>query len=84
MNQDLEHQDFNDGAGGDWIFLVMTKEIKHETYLAYLGSMLGTGSWITIGLFLLAAVGAGGFVLIRKKRATVKTDEPITEETDEA
>ena len=83
VNQDAEKQDFNEGAGGDWIHLVMCKEIKYESTLAYLGSMLGTGSWVTIGIFLFAAMSVGGFILIRKKRATVKTDETINEETEE-
>ena len=60
----------------------MTREIKLNSSVAYLGSMLGTGSLVTIGISLFAAVSVGVFIIIRKKRATVKTDETINEETE--
>ena len=83
VNQDLEKQDVNQRAGGDYIYLVMTREIKLNSSVAYLGSMLGTGSLVTIGIFLFAAVSVGVFIIIRKKCTTVKSDESINKETEE-
>ena len=68
VNQDAEKQDVNQRAGGDYIYLVMTREIKLNSSMAYLGSMLGTGSIVAIGLFLLLAGGAFGYVKFKKKR----------------
>ena len=83
LNQDLKNQDFNDGAGGDWIFLIKCTESKYEMALAYLGSMLGTGSVAVIGLFLAAAAGAIIYVKLKKKRVAVTVGEATDEETGE-
>ena len=70
VNQDAEKQDVNQRAGGDYIYLVMTREIKMNSSTAYLGSMLGTGSVLVVGLFLAAAAGAVIYVKLKKKRET--------------
>ncbi len=68
FNQDYKNQDFNDGAGGDWIFLIMYSEGIYAPNSIYIGSMLGTGSIAVIGLFLAAAAGAIIYVKLKKKR----------------
>ena len=83
VNQDLEKQDVNQRAGGDYIYLVMTREIKLNSSMAYLGSMLGTGSIAVIGLFLAAAAGAIICVKLKKKRVAVTVGEATDEETGE-
>ena len=65
-NQNAVAQDVNESAGGDYIYLIKCYEVKSN--MAFLGSMLGSGSLITIGIFLLAAVSVGGFIVIKKKR----------------
>ena len=82
INQDADKQDFNEGAGGDYIYLVTTKEIVHEMQIAYLGSMLGTGSYVVIGLFLAAAAGAVVCVKLKKKHETTKNKDIIEGETE--
>lgn len=74
VNQDAEKQDVNQRAGGDYIYLVMTREIKMNSSMAYLGSMLGTGSIAVIGLFLAAATGAIIYVKLKKKRESQSVD----------
>ena len=75
VNQDAEKQDVNQRAGGDYIYLVMTREIKTNSQLAYLGSMLGTGSVAVIGLFLIAAAGAIIYVKLKKKCESQNVDK---------
>ena len=58
-------------------------ESKYEMALAYLGSMLGTGSVAVIGLFLAAAAGAIIYVKLKKKRVAVTVGEATDEETGE-
>ena len=48
--------------------------MKFENQLYYLGSMLGTGSIVVIGLFLVAAVGATVYVKRKKKRENIITE----------
>lgn len=67
INQDADKQDFNEGAGGDYIYLVTTKEVVYEMQLAYLGSMLGTGSYAVVALFLAAAAVAIIYVKLNIK-----------------
>ena len=74
VNQDLEKQDVNQRAGGDYIYLVMTREIKLNSSIAYLGSILGTGSVAVIGMFLIAAAGAVIYVKLKKKRESQSVD----------
>ena len=70
INQNFKNQDFNDGAGGDWIFLIKCSESIYAPNSIYIGSMLGTGSVAVIGLFLAAAAGASIYVKLKKKRET--------------
>ena len=51
-----------------------------KSEMMYLGSMLGTGSIVTIGIFLLAAISVAGFVIIRKKREAKNAVNPLQEE----
>ena len=74
LNQNGSKQDMNQGAAGDYIYLVMTRELKFEPELYFLGSMLGTGSIVVIGLFLVVAVGATVYVKRKKKRENIITE----------
>ena len=83
VNQDANKQDFNEGAGGDYIYLVTSKDITYNFQLAYLGSMLGTGSVAVIVAFLIAAAGAIVYVKLKKKREAIKINETIPEEVQD-
>jgi hypothetical protein len=68
-NQYGEPSDLNDGAGGDYIYLLITRDKQDETGLA---SMIGEGSVTFIIVFAVLSVGAVAFVIIQKKhRANV-------------
>lgn len=73
-NQDAVAQDVNQSAGGDYIYLVGCRELK-TTNMPLIGSMLSSGSIVVIGLFLLLALGAGGYVIFKKKRGNLNKDE---------
>ena len=79
LNQSGSKQDMNQGAFGDYIYLVMTRELRFENQLYYLGSMLGTGSIVVIGLFLVAAVGAIVYVKRKKKRENAIAENETTQ-----
>jgi hypothetical protein len=79
-NQDGEMQYVNQRAGGDYIYLLKVKESQHITLpelgtpVSHIGSILGSGSLLVIGIFLIAAAGAGGYVVYKKKHQSNKKD----------
>ena len=80
-NQDGNSQDLNEEAGGDYIYLIKVYEYNDNGWLV--GSMLGTGSYMVIGLFLVVAAGAVVYIKLKKKRETVKINETISEEAQD-
>ena len=79
-NQHGNPQDLNENAGGDYIYLMMVYEYNDKGWLV--GSMLGTGSYVVIGLFLVAAAGAVVCVKLKKKHETTKNNVIIESETE--
>jgi hypothetical protein len=73
-------QDVNQRAGGDYIYLLKVKESQHITLpglgtpISNMGSILGSGSLLVIGIFLIAAAGAGGYVVYKKKHQSNNKD----------
>jgi hypothetical protein len=78
-NQDGEMQDVNQRAGGDYIYLLKVEEVQLLTnpdasIVPHMGSILGSGSIIVIGIFLVAAVGVGGYIVYKKKHQKTSKD----------
>ena len=81
INQHGEASDLNDGALGDYIYLLQTRDKNDQKMLA---SMIGDGSWVIVAVFALASVGAIVVVCIvsqRKRRIKVGAEpEKVTED----
>lgn len=78
-NQDGEMQDVNQKAGGDYIYLLKVEEVQlvinpDASIVPHMGSILGSGSIIVIGIFLVAAVGVGGYIVYKKKHQKISKD----------
>ena len=81
LNQYGEGSDLNNGAGGDYIYLLQTRDKQDEKSVA---SMIGGGSIIVISVLSVISVGAIAWVCIakRKRRIKVNADAEDTTETD--
>ena len=86
LNQKDKASDLNDGAGGDYIYLLITRDRQDAKGIA---SMMGNGSVIIIGAFALASAVAIAWICIAQKKkrrmaATVSAEitvDTIAEET---
>ena len=72
-------QDVNQKAGGDYIYLLKVKEVQlvinpDASIVPHMGSILGSGSIIVIGIFIVAAVGIGGYFVYKKKHQKISKD----------
>ena len=64
--------DLNDGAGGDYIYLLQTRDRMDESSLV--GSILGSGSAVAIIAFSVVSVCAALWFGIAKKKRTAKSN----------
>ena len=69
VNQKDKHSDLNDGAGGDYIYLLQIRDKNDQTALA---SMMGNGSMIAVSTFVLVSAGIVAWVCIAKKKRREK------------
>ncbi len=69
LNQHNEASDLNDGAGGDYIYLLITRDRQDEK--AALASMMGNGSVIIIAAFALLSAGAIAWICITQKKRRI-------------
>ena len=65
VNQKDENSDLNDGAGGDYIYLL---QIRDKNDQAALASMMGNGSVIVVIICIIASAGAIVFVCEKQKK----------------
>ena len=65
VNQKDESSDLNDGAGGDYIYLLIIRDKNDQNALA---SMIGNGSIIIIVAFVLLSAGAITWICIAQKK----------------
>ena len=75
LDQNGKASDLNKGAGGDYIYLLQTRDKKDES--GAIASMLGNGS--TIAIVVLASVSAVAiaFVFIIQKKRRIKPDAEV-------
>ena len=79
VNQKNKSSDLNDGAGGDYIYLLQIRDKNDQTALA---SMMGNGSGFIIVAFALASLGAIVWVSVgSKKRCVLENAEARNNET---
>jgi hypothetical protein len=73
LNQEGKASDLNDGAAGDYIYLLQTRDKWDENSAT--ASMIGDGSVIIIAVFVLASVVVIAWVCIaqKKRRGAAKT-----------
>ena len=64
-----EDPDLNDGAGGDYIYLIAKRAVVSSN----VGALFSTGSWVAILAFSSVAVALAAFVCIKKR--TVKSSD---------
>ena len=65
VNQDGKYSDLNDGALGQYIYLLLTRD---KTDAGILASMIGNGSIFIIVTFAVAsALAVGGIYLVKRK-----------------
>ena len=73
LNQKGKASDLNDGALGDYIYLLQTRDKNEQNLVA---SMIGEGSLPIIIAFVVISIGAVvGIFIVRKKRCTCKNSE---------
>ena len=65
VNQKDKNSDLNDGAGGDYIYLLQIRDKNDQTALA---SMMGNGSVIVVIICIIVSVGAIVFVYAKQKK----------------
>ena len=81
LNQKDKASDLNDGAGGDYIYLLITRDRQDAKGIA---SMMGNGSVIIIGAFALASAVAIAWICIaqkKKRRMAATVSAEITVDT---
>lgn len=82
LDEKDQASDLNDGAGGDYIYLLQTRDKTDES--SFVGSMLGSGS--VVAVITLAVVSAGvasWFGITQKKRHTKLNAEEETASENE-
>ena len=81
LDQNGKPSDLNDGAGGDYIYLLITRDKEDAKNIA---SMIGDGSaMIVIALFVVSVVAIAGVCVYRKKRrVTAGSDADETEDEE--
>ena len=75
VNQKNKSSDLNDGAGGDYIYLLVIRDKAEQKAL---GSMIGNGSVTIVVVFTLVSIGALAFLYLSQKKRNashVKADE---------
>ena len=72
VNQNEKNSDLNDGAAGDYIYLLQIRDKNEQTALA---SIVGNGSVIAIVVFGLISVGAIVWICILQKKRHIKISE---------
>ena len=72
VNQNEKNSDLNDGAAGDYIYLLQIRDKNEQTALA---SIMGSGSVIAIVVFGLISVGAIVWICILQKKRHIKISE---------
>ena len=66
LDQNGKPSDLNDGAGGDYIYLLITRDKEDAKNIA---SMIGDGSaMIVIALFVVSVAAIAGVCVCQKKR----------------
>lgn len=70
LNQNGEASDLNDGAGGDYIYLLQTRDKTDENGTA---SMIGAGSIALIAVFAVVSLGAIATILLIQRKRCIKT-----------
>ena len=65
VNQKDKSSDLNDGAGGDYIYLLLIRDKNDQNALA---SMIGNGSITIIIVFTLISIGALAFLYLSQKK----------------
>ena len=81
LNQKDKASDLNDGAGGDYIYLLITRDRQDAKGIA---SMMGNGSVIIIGAFALVSAVAIAWICIaqkKKRRMAATVSAEITVDT---
>ena len=68
VNQKDKSSDLNDGAGGDYIYLLLIRDKDDQNALA---SMIGNGSVIIIVVFALLSVGGIVWICIAKRKRRI-------------
>ena len=85
VNQDGDMQDINQKAGGDYIYLLKVKEAQliadpdPSDTPRMVASIIGSGSVVVIGIFLISAVCVGWYLVYKKKRQKVADDQQVDE-----
>lgn len=84
FNQHDDPSDLNDGAGGDYIYLIQTKErLANIKKHGAISSMIGEGSVIAIAVLSSAVVVAVVWIaLAQKKRRTRMLEKTVEHDTD--
>jgi hypothetical protein len=66
--------DLNYGAGGDYIYLLQTRDKQDESSIV--ASMIGSGSVFVIISFAVISLGVIAWICILQKKRRVKTSAP--------
>ena len=84
LDRNGNSSDLNDGAGGDYIYLLQTRDKQDGN--GALASMIGGGSFVVVIAFAVAAAGAIVTVCIvyKKRRVKVKAGAPEEDAVAEA
>jgi hypothetical protein len=69
LDQDGKSSDLNAGAGGDYIYLLQTRDKTEQNATA---SMIGEGSIVLIAVFVVVSAGAIATVLLVQRKRRVK------------
>ena len=80
LDQHGEASDFNDGALGDYIYLLITRDKQDEEWAT--ASMIGNGSVIIIVGFSLLSAVAIIWICIAQKKRRVEATEGMTDATE--
>lgn len=82
LNQHGEASDLNDGALGDCIYLLITRDKQDEK--GAIASMIGNGSLIIVIAFVVISIGAIAWVCIAQKKRRIEATVGIEVLADDA
>jgi hypothetical protein len=80
LDENGQASDLNDGAAGDYIYLLQTRDTADES--SVVGSIVGNGSFVAITIFVVIFAGVVLWLCItsKKRHAEFNTEEKTDSE----